>query len=431
MTPDIRLFESKLLGERYFCYHHKSGMRIAVFPKEMSTTHAMLMAGVGSVDNIPDGKGGKLLPAGMAHFLEHKLFSNEDGSDAFEHFSALGADANAYTSNYRTAYYFSCTERFSEALSVLIEFFTHPFFEEKSVEREKGIIAEEIRMCFDDPYDRVYHNMLRALYKNHPVNTEICGTVESISKITPALLYLAYEVFYKPANTVLAVCGNVDPAEVFEIANRLLPDTADTSPAPRQQVDEPSGVVCAEVVEERDVARPIFAIGVKNAGVASDFTERVREGLAITLLLEMLFSPSSELYNSLLDEGLISSDFSADLAHAADCSFIQISGESDAPRAVFERIKAYLREKKQTGLDFEDFERCRRVAFAEQIKSFDSTEEIVGTLAPFVLEGESAFLQAEMIDSMTFSYVSELFSRLFLEDAIALSVIFPKKEEKK
>jgi predicted Zn-dependent peptidase len=150
----------------------------------MSTTYAMLAVKYGAVDNLADESGTALLPDGVAHFLEHKLFANEDGTHAFEHFSAHGADANAYTSHSRTVYLFSCAEHFDESLAELIDFVMHPYFTEENVEKEKGIIAEEIRMCRDDPYDRCYHNMLMGLYHKHPVRVDICGSERSVFAIT-------------------------------------------------------------------------------------------------------------------------------------------------------------------------------------------------------------------------------------------------------
>jgi predicted Zn-dependent peptidase len=235
MNMTAHHFESELLGERYTRILHKSGVEIYVFPKEMSSTYALFATNYGSVDTVA---GNTPLPDGIAHFLEHKLFTNEDGSDSFEKFSDLGADANAYTSHTSTVYLFSCTDHFEEAFDELVTFVTHPFFTDESVEKEQGIIGEEIRMCLDNPYDRCYYQMLSGLYRDHAVRRDICGSVQSIRQITPALLYRAHKTFYAPANMVLVVVGNVTPAQVLAIADRRL-KAGDRAPLRSVDSNEP------------------------------------------------------------------------------------------------------------------------------------------------------------------------------------------------
>ena len=425
----IKRFTSELLGESYTQKTHSSGLRIYVFPKKMTSTYALLATDFGAVDNTLDAAGREPLPDGVAHFLEHKLFSNEDGSDAFEHFSAFGADANAYTSHTRTVYLFSCTDHFAESLGELIDFVTHPYFTAESVAKEQGIIAEEIRMCRDNPYDCCYYSMLEGLYEGHPVKTDICGSVASIATITPDTLYRAHEVYYKLSNMVLVVCGDVSPDAVLEIAERHLPQQGDLAPVPRRTTLEPPHVHRAKTVAAGQVAKPIFSIGVKDTDIPADPRSRLKKDAAMAILSEMLFSESGELYNSLFDEGLISPELSADYALTRDFAFLQISGEAYEPELVFEKIKAYLAEKQKTGLLREDFERCRRIEYAEYIKSFDSTEEIANTLLSFVFEGVELFSYAEVLESIEFSYVEALLDQMFVPDHYTLSVIVPKKED--
>ncbi len=424
-----KLFQSNLLGESYTLKTHPSGLRIYVFPKKMTSTYALLATDFGAVDNALDGAGKELLPDGVAHFLEHKLFSNEDGSDAFEHFSAFGADANAYTSHARTVYLFSCTDHFAESLGELIDFVTHPYFTEETVAKEQGIIAEEIRMCRDNPYDCCYYNMLEGLYESHPVKTDICGSVSSIAKITPEILYRAHEIYYKLSNMALIVCGDVTPAAVFEIADKHLPRTCDPTPPPRRITTEKPIAYRARTEATGQVAKPIFAMGVKDTDIPLTPAERLKKDAAMAILCEMLFSESGELYNSLFDEGLISPEFSADYALTRDFAFLQISGEANDPNLVFDRIKTYLAEKQKTGLSREDFERCRRIEYAEYIKSFDSTEEIANTLLSFVFEGVELFSYADVLGGIELSYVEALLGQIFDPACYTLSVIVPKKEE--
>lgn len=427
MMPQTRLLQSDLLGERYTVTHHPSGLDIYVFPKKMTATYALLATDFGAVDNALDEAGLSRLPDGVAHFLEHKLFANADGTDSFERFSAIGADANAYTSHTRTVYLFSCTDRFEQALSELIEFVTHPYFTEESVAREQGIIGEEIRMCRDNPYDACYYNMLSGLYAAHPVKTDICGSISSIARITPEVLYAAHRTYYQLSNMALVVCGDVTEREVLEIADRHLPKTGTSSPVPRRVTSEAPHVHQPRVTATGQVAKPIFSIGIKDTAIPADPTARLARDAGMAILNEMLFSEAGELYNSLFDEGLISPELSADYALSRDFAFNQIAGEANDPDAVLERIVAYLAEKQKSGLSEADFERCRRIEYAEYIKSFDSTEEIANSLLSFVFEGAEIFSYAAVIGNMTFSFVEELFRSVFRPEHITLSVIHPKK----
>ena len=425
MSEKIITHKSELLGEEYAVVRHSSGLPIYVFPKRMSTSYALFATDFGAVDNALDAEGKVLLPAGVAHFLEHKLFSNEDGSDSFERFSELGADANAYTSHTRTVYLFSCTDRFEESLGELIDFVTHPYFTKETVQKEQGIIGEEIRMCLDNPYDRCYYNMLEGLYVNHPVKTDICGSVSSIASITAQTLYDTHRTYYRLSNMALVICGDVSAEEVLRIADAHLPRTAENAPVPRRSITEPTGAHRARIEEEGHVAKPIFSIGVKDAHLPQASAERLKRDAAMAILNEMLFSEAGELYNQLYDSGLISPELSCDYALTRDFGFLQIAGESEQPDAVLERIQSYLEKVKREGLSEEDFERCRRIEYAEYIKSFDSTEEIANTLLSFVFEEAELFSYADVILGMRFEDVTALLHEFFAPECFTLSVIIP------
>lgn len=418
-------YKSELLGEEYTVFYHESGLPIYIFPKKMSTAYALLATDYGAVDATLDAAGNNSLPAGVAHFLEHKLFSNEDGTDSFERFSALGADANAYTSHTRTVYLFSCTDHFAESLAELIDFVTHPYFTEESVQKEQGIIGEEIRMCLDNPYDRCYYNMLEGLYTNHPVKTDICGSVASISAITPKILYDTHSTYYRLSNMALVVCGDVDAEEVLAIANAHLPQATEQGKVPRRLVEEPRTAHRATVTEEGHVAKPIFSIGVKDVHIPDSPEERLKRDATMAILNEMLFSEAGELYNKLYGSGMISPELSADYVLTRDFAFLQIAGESESPEQVMDEIWKYFEKLRREGLSSEDFERCRRIEYAEYIKSFDSTEEIANTLLSFVFEGVELFSYADVILGVTSEDVTALFVELFDPACRTLSVIYP------
>ena len=420
---DWKLHESALLDERYYSCVHPSALPIYVFPKKMSTTYAMLAVKYGAVDNLANEQGAALLPDGVAHFLEHKLFANEDGSDAFEHFSAFGADANAYTAHSRTVYLFSCAEKFDESLAELIDFVTHPYFTRENVEKEKGIIAEEIRMCRDDPYDRCYRNMLMGLYQRHPVRVDICGSERSIGEITEQTLYRAYRDFYELSNMALVICGDVTPERVMEITNKHLPASAAPHSVERVTISEPAGIVKPFLQAVGQVAKPIFCIGIKDTEVPSDPALCMKRDATMEILCEMLFSDTGELYNTLLDKGLISPEFSTGYTLTRDFGFLRISGEADAPELVLREIKDFLQKALQNGLSEQEFEHCRRIVFAEYIKGFDSTEEIADNLVAFLFDGVDIFDYPAVIQSVTKEDAEQLAKEFFVPERFTLSVV--------
>lgn len=424
----LSLQKSELLDEQYYHTVHESGLPIYIFPKKMSVTHALFAVNYGSVHNVAESGQKPPFPDGIAHFLEHKLFTNEDGSDAFEHFSAIGADANAYTSHSRTVYLFSATEQVEQALAELIDFVTHPYFTPESVEKEQGIIGEEIRMCRDNPYDRCYYNMLEGLYHSHPVKTEICGSVRSIAQITDRTLYDCYHTYYRLSNMALVVCGDITPETVFAVADAHLPHVAAAAPVNVPDAVEPDTVHKARVTDRGQVAKPIFSIGVKDIAVPVDPQERALRDAGLSILSEMLFSPSSELYHRLYESGKISPEFSSDCALTRGFGFLQIAGEADDPEAVLADVLAYFDEVREKGLSKEEFERSRRVEFAEYIKSFDSTEEIANNLLAFVFDDASLFDHADILKNMEFSYVQRLFDEFFAPERFTLSVVLPQEE---
>ncbi len=426
------IFFSDILNESYERHTHPCGLDIYVFPKKMTATYAILATRYGSIHNAFQIDGGELItvPDGIAHFLEHKLFFNEDGSDSFERFSEYGADANAYTSFNKTAYLFSCTDRFAESLGELIDFVTHPYFTKESVESEMGIISEEIRMYDDTPSDRCFYGMLEAMYEHHSIRRNICGSVSSIRRITPELLYSCYEAFYQFSNMALIVCGDVTVEEVLAIADRHLPRTA-----PQRKVTSPNENLCEspsvfrrETVQYMQVAKPLFQIGFKDVAIPEKGEDRQRKDAAMAILDEILFSRAGELYSSLFERELISPSFSYGYTISQTSAYNAIGGEADDPYRVLSEVRDYLDRVKKNGLSQSDFERAKRVMYAEFVKSFDSTDNIANNLLSFICEDSELLSYADILDGITFEEVEALLATSFEEPATALSIVFPRNQ---
>ncbi|MBQ7956660.1 MAG: insulinase family protein [Clostridia bacterium] len=422
---DIKEIRNDLLGEKYYKIKHTSGLDIYVFPKEnYSTAYAVFGTKYGSIDTIFK-KSGEAdfteIPEGIAHFLEHKLFESEE-LDAFERFAKTGASANAYTSFDKTCYLFSCSGNFKENLDILLDFVRHPYFTQQTVEKEQGIIGQEIRMYRDVPDWRVLFNLLCAMYKNHPVRIDIAGTEESISHITADLLYKCYNTFYNLNNMALAVAGNVTVEEVIESADRLLTEDEDIE-IERKFVIEEKEVVKDYIEEKLSVASPIFSLGFKETWSTPERT--LKEELLGNIILEAIAGNTSDLYKDLIDKELINPTFSTEYFTGYGYSSMIFSGESRDPKETASIIKAKIREIKEHGINKEDFERARKKLYGREIMSYNDVDELANNLIAASFMGEGLFDEFEMLKTLGSEDADEFLTKILNEEYSALSVILP------
>ena len=426
-----QFFKSSLLAEEYTKYTHSSGLEIFIFPKKLTTFYAIFGVKYGSIHSSFTSKNEPnkeiTVPDGIAHFLEHKLFANEDGSDSFERFSELGADANAYTSFNKTAYLFSTTENFYDSLRELIRFVTHPYFSKENIDSEVGIICEEIKMYDDSPSDRCFYGMLEGMYEHHSIRRNICGTAESIKKITPQLLYSCYNSFYNLNNMALFICGDVDENTVLNICDELLPQSAAPFDVIYQNENEKEQpyVYQAYVEAKMQVSKPIFNIGIKDTCIPTDGDERQKRDAIYSILDEMIFSRAGELYSSLFERDIISPHLSYGYTISPTSAYNSIAGEAENPKEVLSEILKYIDSLKEKGLSYEDFLRGKRVMYAEFVKSFDSTDNIANNLMSLTFDGAELLSYADTVESVTFDDVKTLFESAFDEEKITLSVVLP------
>lgn len=427
----MTLHVSPLLQEEYREYHHPSGLTICIFPKKMSSTYALFGTKYGSIHNrfrLKDTEEWITVPDGIAHFLEHKLFTNEDGSDSFERFSDYGADANAYTSEGKTCYLFSCTDHFEQSLEELLRFVTHPYFTPESVQSEIGIISEEIRMYDDNPTDRCFYGMLEGMYEHHSIRRNICGSVRSISRITADLLYQCYRSFYRLDNMALIVCGDVSDETVLRIADDILPSTSPISDAVQveNENEKESPFAYMSYREQRmQVSKPIFNIGFKDTDIPQDGEARQRKDAAMAILNEILFSRAGELYNRMIEQEMISPSLSYGYTVSSTAAYNSLAGEANDPKKVLEEVFDYLKSLEGKGLSREDFLRGKRVMYAEFVKAFDSTDSIANNLFAFWCEDSDLLSYAKHLDAVTYEEVCDLFAHAFDPKFATLSVILP------
>ena len=423
--------ENEKIKELYYYYKDKSGLDVYVFPKNLSTTYAAFATKYGSLENrFKTSEDADFIdvPNGIAHFLEHKMFENEDGSDTFESFGKIGASANAYTSIDKTVYLFSCTDLAEEALSILLDFVTHPHFTKENVAKEQGIIGQELKMYDDNPTLRIYYSLLKLLYVNHNIKISVGGTVESISEITPEILYDCYNTFYDPSNMSLILCGNITVESVEKIVSEYI------KPGRNQTIiceypDEPKEIAGKEEFIKMDVANKLFAIGTKDVNYPDDPREQKKRAIAINILNDLIFGSSSDLYNYLYDNGYVKNSFSAMYETANTCAHNIIMGDSDDPRLVYELCNKEIEKTKSKFPSEDDFKRIQRVTYSEYIKSFDSTEDISNDFIDCLFAGIDMLDIGDIILEIDYEYLKNTFFSFFNEKYTAFSVIEPIKED--
>ena len=421
---NIKEVRNELLNEKYYDIDHPSGLKILVMPKEnYSSTYAIFATKYGSIDTMIQMSDGsfKEIPEGTAHFLEHKLFESED-LDAFERFAKTGASANAYTSFERTGYLFSCSANFKKNLEILLDFVQNPYFTQATVEKEQGIIGQEIDMYKDAPDWEVMFNCLRTMYHNLPVRIDIAGTQESIAQITAKTLYGCYDNFYNLHNMVLAVAGNADVDEIVEVADKVL-KPVEGKMAQRKVIDEPEEVIDSYIEEKLSVATPQFMFGFKESW---DTPERTtKEEISMEILLDMISGQSSELYKRLFDGKLINNSFGFEYFTGFGYSCVLFAGESNDPKKVAEEIVGEIGRFRETGFDKTSFERTKKKLYGRMIMGMNDIEGLANNMAVSYFAGEDVFTDFEIFKTVTLDDVNDIFKKTLDENRSVLSVINP------
>ena len=422
----IREINSEILKEKYYEIDHKSGLKIYVFPKESySSAYALFGTRYGSIDTRfkrSDQKEFIEVPEGIAHFLEHKLFESEE-LDAFERYAKTGASANAYTSFDRTCYLFQCSTNFKENLKILLDFVQNPYFTAQTVQKEQGIIGQEIQMYLDVPSWMSTFNLLRCLYKNHPVRIDIAGTKESIAEITDKLLYDCYNTFYNLGNMALAVCGNVSVDDVLEVCDEYLKPSQPLE-IERSFENEPREIVKAYEEYYLDVGVPVFSFGYKEKceqPIQSEYTAIVSD-----ILLDIIAGKTSPLYKKLYDSGLIKSDFSYEYFIGGGYESIIFDGESNNPTEVAQAIKDEIKRLRTDGIDGDLFESVRRSKYGKEIMSFNDIDNIANTLIECDFNSWKIFDAVDIYRNITLEDVEKRLSEVLDEKYSALSVVKKK-----
>ena len=363
-------------------------------------------------------------PAGVAHYLEHKMFDLPGTRDVSGEFAALGASTNAFTSYDMTAYYFSCTENFDQCLQLLLEFVSTPYFTEESVEKERGIIDQEIGMNEDAPDSVIFENLMQAMYRSHPIRVPILGTSETIREITPQTLYDCHRAFYAPGNMLLCVVGDVDPEAVVEIAEKTLGGENKSVGEKCREWQEEMTCPVPEVTAKMEVAMPMFNLAFKCEPLGTG-SEAIREEMVADLAAEALFGESSELYLRLYEQGLIDSSFGGGFETIDGCAMLLCSGDSEDARAVRDAVIAQAAVIAREGLPEADFLRMKRSALGRRIRGLDSFDATCFRVCAYHFSDFDYFCFPEVYRQITAKEICAFLDRVVRPERCSLSIIEP------
>lgn len=410
------------------------GLRVHVIPKPgYQSSFAILLADYGSIDNVfwvPGEEAPREVPAGIAHFLEHKLFEDEAG-DVFDQFARLGASANAYTYYGETAYHFSTSDAFERCLELLLEFVTTPYFTDEQIEKERKVIAQEIRLYEDAPDLKAHLNLLRCLYHRHPIREDITGSLESIARIDRELLQLCHRTFYRPDNLLLVACGDLDPARVFDLAARGAEARAARAnlavPLRRALPSEPLGVASPRACERMSVSSPRVLLGFKDRP-APFGPPRLRAARELGFALELVFGRSSAFFERHCASGLIDDTFSASYSTGrGDYAHAVLGGETPDPEGLVAACLEELVAARAHGLDANDFRRLRNSSYGRFLRGFNSVEQVACGEADATLQGWDLLAYPELLEAISLDDVEARLRALDLE-AHAVSLVRPLED---
>lgn len=425
----IEKFINSSLGEEMHFALHKSGLRVYVFPKQgFSKYYAIYGTEYGSLDRtfmVPGDTEMTTVPDGIAHYLEHKMFEEPDGTNAFDRFAKTGASSNAFTSFDLTAYLFSCTENFYENLDILLDFVNHPYFTDENVAKEQGIIGQEIKMYDDEPEWRVFFNTLTAMFHENPVKIDIAGTVESIAQITPDILYKCYNTFYNPANMALVLVGDIDINEALKIVDKHISPDRNLGKIERFKPSEPKERVQEYIEQRLSVSQPIFRIGFKDNNPGMSGNALLEKEIATEIILEALFSRSSDLYLELYEQGLIDQSFGTEADIEDEYGFTLIGGESADPDKVYEIIKEKIDYFRKNGISTELIKRAKKVLISQNIKLFNSVSNMGNAFIRQVLNGQNPLEYKTAVENLTDDAITKRLLEHFDTTNCVLSVVKP------
>ena len=430
----MQTIEFKQLDETLYYKKLNNGLDVYILPKKgFSKTFVTFTTKYGSIDRtfVPIGESEPItVPDGIAHFLEHKMFEKEDG-DVFQKFSEVGAQANAFTSFTRTAYLFSATDYIYKSTETLLNFVQEPYFTEETVNKEKGIIGQEITMYDDQPDWRLYFGAIENMYHNHPVKIDIAGTIETINGITAEHLYTCYSTFYHPSNMLLFVIGAVDPTEMMEFIekNQNAKTFPEATPLTRLFDEEPSTVAIKERVLHMDVQKPKVYVGLKAKDTNLSGDAMLKHELSVQIAIECLFGRASEFYTNIYENDLIDESYGYDFSLENGYGFALIGSDTEQPEKLVEAIKEKLTQAQNENLfTKKDVERIKRKKIGFFLRALNSIEFIANQFTRYKFNDMNLFDVVPVLETLTVEDIAQAFKTIQGEDQQTVFMILPVSE---
>ena len=425
----MQVIENLKVKEKLYIEKLENGLTVMIIPKKGIQKKYMIWGtNYGSNDStfiVPGEETETKVPNGVAHFLEHKMFEQADGTNSLDTLTALGVEANAYTTNDHTAYLFECTDNFYEAMDELMDYVQHPYFTDENVEKEKGIIGQEINMYEDYPEWQVYLNAMEAMYHNNPIKIDIAGSIESISHIDKEILYKCYNTFYNPSNMVMVISGDFEPNSLLEEVKKRLEPKKSEGTIKRIYPEEPTNIVKEKIEQKLEVSQPLYTIGIKDVPIQNEGckNEKVKKHIAIEIILELLLGKSSELYKELYNKGIIYGGIGYDYEFAKTYAHIVISGQSSNPEEVYNMVKKYIEKMKQEGINEEDFNRIKKVIYGQYVKEYNDVSTISKMFLADYFKGINSFDYLEEIEGINVENLNQVLNDVFKEEKMVLSIV--------
>ena len=421
----MQIIENNKIKEKIYIEKLENGLTIMVVPKKTRKRYIVWSANFGSIDNKFYAPGENILtvvPDGIAHYLEHKLFEQENGTNSLDVLSSIGVDANAYTTNDHTAYLYECTENFEEALDEFMNYVQNPYFTDENVEKERGIIEQEIMMYDDYPEWVIYMNAMKCLYKDNEMNIDVAGTKETIAKINKEKLYKIYNSFYRPENMIIVLSGNFVPEEIIEKVKSKITMKSNPNETKRVYNKEQPEISQKYIEQNMDVSMPMALIGYKDNDLNH---EVIKKDIAISILGNIIFGKSSKLFEKLYEEGKIFSEPSINYEFSKTFAHILIQLQTNFVDDVINEISQTIGNLKRDGIEEEDFERSKKRIYGDLVKDYNDVSNIASGIVADYFRDINSFDYFEEFSSINKEYTEKILKELFVDSKKVVSVIKP------
>ena len=424
----MQIIENSKIKEKLYVEKLKNGLTVMILPKKTRKKYIVWSINYGSIDNKFYSNGEDVLtkvPDGIAHYLEHKLFEQENGRNSLDVLSSIGVEANAYTTNDHTAYLYECTEHFDEALDEFMNYVQNPYFTDENVEKERGIIEQEIMMYDDYPEWAIYMNALKCMYKDNEINIDVAGTKETIAKINKENLYKIYNSFYKPENMLMVIAGDFEPEKDIEKVKERITLKSSNKPTIRIYNDEQIDIVKPYIEKKMDISMPAVIVGYKDNDLE---TNKIKKNIAIDILSSILIGKSSEFFEELYEKGKILSEPSMIYEFSKTYAHVLIQAQTNFVEEFTNKLDEKIKKVQKFGINSEDFERAKRKAYGEFVKEYNDVSTIATNLVSDYFKKINSFEYFEEFETITKEYVEEVVREIFVDDMKVISVIKPLED---